>query len=71
MVINVSSEPQFFVMMLLVYNLASTNIVLKTVGTMVPASTPATLDSDDNTSFYQRCQILQDDVEIEIIIKVQ
>lgn len=50
MVINVSSEPQFFVIMLLVYILPSTKIVLRAVG-MVPASTPTTLDSDANTSF--------------------
>jgi hypothetical protein len=60
MVINVSSEPQFFVMMVLVNNLASTKVVLRIVGTMVPASTPTTLDSDANTLLCHTCQLLYD-----------
>jgi hypothetical protein len=56
MVINVSSKSQFFVIILLVYIFASTKIVLRAVGMMVPASTPTTLVSDADTSFYQSCQ---------------
>lgn len=51
---NVSSAPQFLVIMHLVHSLAITKMEPMTVGTMTPARTVATRDSFRRASFYGR-----------------